>query len=59
MALLAIAVALSVAALAVRGAFALHPVIGWVSLVLLALACLAVAALWLIARPDPQIGRWW
>ena len=53
------AACLSVAALAVRGAFAIHPVVGWGSVVVVVLRALAFAALWLIARPDPQIGRWW
>ena len=54
------AACLSVAALAVRGAFSLHPVVGWVAVVIVVLCALAFAAFWLIARPDgAQQGRWW
>ena len=54
------AACLSVAALAVHGAFALHPVVGWVSVVIAVLCALAFAAMWLVARPDgAQQGKWW
>ena len=53
------AACLSVAALAVRGAFAIHPVVGWVSVVVPALIALAAWVLYSISRPDAHLSDPW